>query len=113
MAGDDGDCMYIILRGSCNVHVDPDFDETAQAGALQKASLQPKLQKKKQPAAAGLTAKHLLRPGTSHLERLSSTASTRSDMSVVSTVTASSRRSTESHDGHPRKIFGNGTLLFV
>ncbi|KAL0051636.1 hypothetical protein WJX82_011024 [Trebouxia sp. C0006] len=109
--GDDGDCMYIILRGSCNVHVDPDFDETAQAGALQKASLQPKLQKKKQPAAAGLTAKHLLRPGTSHLERLSSTASTRSDMSVVSTVTASSRRSTESHDGHPRKIFGEGSVM--
>lgn len=103
--------MYIILRGSCNVHVDPDFDETAQAGAVQKASLQPKVLKKKQPAAAGLTAKHLVRPGTGHLERLSSTVSTRSDMSAFSSVAASSRRSTESHDGHPRRLFGTGTSL--
>ncbi|KAL0026691.1 hypothetical protein WJX79_004506 [Trebouxia sp. C0005] len=111
--GDDGDCMYIILRGSCNVHVDPDFDETAQAGALQKASLQPKVLKKKQPMAAGLTAKHLLRPGTGHLERLSSTASTRSDMSTASSVTASSRRSTESHDGHPRRslVLGEASVM--
>ncbi|DBA81719.1 TPA: hypothetical protein ACH3X1_007456 [Trebouxia sp. C0004] len=106
--GDDGDCMYIILRGSCNVHVDPDFDETAQAGALQKASLQPKVLKKKQPAGAGLTAKHLLRPGTGHLERLSSSASIRSDTSAVSSVTATSRRSTESHDGNPRRLLGTG-----
>lgn len=107
-AGDDGDCMYIILRGSCNVHVDPDFDETAQAGALQKASLQPKAPKKKQPLPGGLAAKHLLRGGAGHsLERLSSTASTRSDASSTQGAAGPSRRSLD--DGHSRRSTGQGT----
>ena len=95
--------MYIILRGSCNVHVDPDFDETAQAGALQKASLQPKVAKKKQPSAA----KHVLRPSVAHLEHLSSTLSTRSDVSLSETL----KRRGGSQDGaHPRKP---GKLLVI
>lgn len=108
-AGDDGDCMYIILRGSCNVHVDPDFDETAQAGALQKASLQPKVQKKKHSLPGGLAAKHLLRPSAGHsLDRLNSTVSTRSDTSATGSVSGSSRRSTGSVDSHARRFTGAG-----
>ena len=102
-AGDDGDCMYIILRGSCNVHVDPDFDETAQAGALQKASLAPKVPKKKQPTSSSSVVKHLLRPSASNLtplDRLSSSASIRSD------VSATSRRSMDGHEPHPRRASG-------
>lgn len=95
-AGDDGDCMYIILRGSCNVHVDPDFDETAQAGALQKASLQPKVVKKKQPV---LAAKHLLRPGGSHLDHQSS---------MAQSLAGASRRTTQTVDGHSRRSTGLG-----
>lgn len=99
-AGDDGDCMYIILRGSCNVHVDPDFDETAQAGALQKASLAPKVAKKKQPVSTSSVVKHLLPSSAAHLARLSSSASIRSD------VSGTSRRSIDGgHDG-PRRASG-------
>ena len=103
LAGDDGDCMYIILRGSCNVHVDPDFDETAQAGALQKASLAPKAPKKKQPMSSSSVVKHLLRPSAGHLtplDRLSSSASIRSD------VSSTSRRSIDGHEAHPRRASG-------
>lgn len=103
LAGDDGDCMYIILRGSCNVHVDPDFDETAQAGALQKASLGPKVPKKKQPMPSSSVLKHLLRPSAGNvtpLDRLSSSASIRSD------VSATSRRSMDGHEAHPRQASG-------
>ena len=101
--GDDGDCMYIILRGSCNVHVDPDFDETAQAGALQKASLAPKVIKKKQPLSTSSVAKHLLRPTTGHmtsLDRLSSSVSSRSDMS------GTFRRSLDGAEAHSRRASG-------
>ena len=80
-AGDDGDCMYIILKGTCNVHVDPTFDESAQAGALQKASLAPKVVKKK-TAASALTKPHLARlNSTMRLDRMSSNVSTASDSS--------------------------------
>ena len=95
--------MYIILRGSCNVHVDSDFDETAQAGALQKASLAPKVPKKKQPTSTSSVVKHLLRPAAGHLtslERLSSSSSVRSEMSHTS------RRSTDSHEAHPTRASG-------
>lgn len=72
--------MYIILKGSCNVHVDPTFDESAQAGALQKASLQPKVPKKKTP----LTKAHLSRlNSTMRLERMSSNLSVASRRSSV------------------------------
>ena len=100
--------MYIILRGSCNVHVDPDFDETAQAGALQKASLAPKVLKKKHPLSTSSAAKHLLRPSTGHLtslDRLSSSASSRSDMS------GTSRRSLDGHEGHSRRASGHIAAL--
>lgn len=95
--------MYIILRGSCNVHVDPDFDETAQAGALQKASLAPKVPKKKQPVSGSSGVRHLLRPSGGHLnplDRLSSSVSVRSD------VSATSKHSSDGHEAHPRHASG-------
>lgn len=76
--------MYIILKGSCNVHVDLNFDESAQAGALQKASLQPKVAKKK-TAPNALSKQHLTRlNSTARLERVSSSMSSHSDSSVRS-----------------------------
>ena len=94
--------MYIILRGSCNVHVDPDFDETAQAGALQKASLAPKVARKKQPYSSSSVVKHLPPSSAGHLARLSSSASFRSD------VSGTSRRSIDGHDA-PRRASGLNT----
>ena len=48
--------MYVILQGSCNVHVDAGFDDSAQASALQRASLalhgKPSAQKGKVVVAA-------------------------------------------------------------
>ena len=101
-AGDDGDCMYIILKGSCNVHVDLNFDESAQAGALQKASLQPKVAKKK-TAPNALPKQHLARlNSTVRLERVSSSLSSHSDSSVRSHSDSSVRSSGADRAEHKR-----------
>ena len=105
-AGDDGDCMYIILKGTCNVHVDPTFDESAQAGALQKASLQPKVAKKK--AAPAALAKPSRLNSTMRLERMSSNLSTFSDTSRRS---SSSGDRTGADNKHRRTLLSE-TLLF-
>lgn len=106
-AGDDGDCMYIILKGTCNVHVDPTFDESAQAGALQKASLAPKVPKKK-TASSVLTKPHLARlTSTMRLDRMSSNVSTASDSSRHSSASGEKGGT----DKHRRTLLSKVPLL--